>query len=216
MRSLRAGALVLAVFCASTVASAGELLGIGVKAGTLGFGLELTVQATRWLGFRASANQYDYSKSFDNSGIQYDGTLKMGGYGVLADFYPSRSRFRLTLGALSNRNKIELTSTPTSNIVIGDGNYTPAQVGTLTGNVKFQSVVPYFGIGYGNAARGPHRVGFVFDLGVISQGSGDATLSASAGGVSPADLQTEAQQVEDDIKSYKLWPVIAFGISFRI
>jgi hypothetical protein len=216
MRWVRTGFVALAMICAATAAGADERLGIGVKAGTLGFGLDFTVRATNWLAFRVTGGQYDYARSFDNSGITYDGTLKVGGYGALADFYPSKSKFRLTVGALSNRNKIDLTSTPTSNIDIGDNNYTPAQVGTLTGDLKFKSVVPYFGIGYGNAARGPHRVGFVLDVGVETQGSPVASLAASGGGVSQADLDKETQQIEDDTSGYKIWPVIAFGISFRI
>jgi hypothetical protein len=71
-------------------------------------------------------------------------------------------------------------------------------------------------LGYGSAAKGPHRIRFLMDAGVLMQGSGNVTLKATGGGVSASDLQKEEQQIEDDIKNYDLWPVLAFGISFRI
>lgn len=71
-------------------------------------------------------------------------------------------------------------------------------------------------MGFGSAAKGPDRVRFLLDVGVLSQGSGDITLSSSSGLVDPADLRMEEENAEDDTKDYDLWPVIAFGISFRL
>ena len=82
--------------------------------------------------------------------------------------------------------------------------------------MKFRSCVAYFGIGYGNAAKGPGRIGFVFDLGVLPQGRPQVTLTSSTGLVSSADLQKEQSKVSDDTKNFKFWPVIALGLSFRI
>jgi len=161
-------------------------------------------------------NQYNYSHGLDKSGIHYDADLKLGASGVLADFYPLRGRFRLTGGALSNRNKFDLKATPTSDVTIGNNTYTPAQVGTLRGDIRFRSAVPYFGIGFGNAAKGPHRVGFAFDLGLMPQGRPRVGLTSSTGVVSSSDLQKEESKVSDDSKNFKFWPVLAVGLSFRI
>jgi hypothetical protein len=62
---------------------------------------------------------------------------------------------------------------------------------------------------------GERRVGFLFDLGVVSQGSGDVTLSSSTGIVDPADLEAEAARIEEDIEDYELWPVLSVGLAIR-
>ncbi len=210
------------ILCVATLLSfaaaarAEDRYGVGFKVGTLGLGVELTGQVNHWFALRASLNQYNYSHSFDKEDIHYDGDLKLGGYGVLADVYPVRGRFRLTAGLLSNRNKVDLTANPTSSVTIGDTVYTPQEVGTLTGEMRFRSTVPYFGLGFGNAARGPRRVGFVFDLGVVPQGSANVTLSSDTGAVSSSDLQKEASKVSHDSKGLETWPVVALGVSVRI
>jgi hypothetical protein len=205
----------MVIAAGGAVFGAEDHFGMGLKGGTLGLGLEFTGAVNHWFGLRATLDQYDYSKTFDKEDITYDGKLKVGGYGVLADFFPSHTQFRLTVGVLKNRNKIDLTSNPTSDTTIGDNTYTPAEIGTLTGDMTFRSGVPYFGVGYGNAARSKHRVGFVLDVGVEPQGSPQMTLAASGGGVSQSDLDKEAAKVENDTKNFKLWPVIALGISIR-
>jgi hypothetical protein len=197
-------------------AQAGDRIGIGVKAGTLGLGVDLTGRFNNWFSVRGTLSKYDYDDTFTESDIEYDGTLKLGAYGVMLDFYPMKGAFRLSAGLLKNRNELDMSGTPTADIDIGDTTYTPAEVGTLDGGVQFKDTVSYFGIGFGNAAKAPGRVRFVFDLGVLAQGAGDVTLSSSTGLVNPADLQEEEKQIEDDIDSYKYWPVVAFGISFRL
>lgn len=207
---------VLLVLLGVPSSRAGDRIGIGIKAGTLGFGLDLTGRVNDWFSLRGTYSQYDYKKTFEESGNDYDGTLKLGAYGVLADFFPAKGNFRISIGYFKNRNEIDLFSTPTAPVEIGNTIYPAAAVGTLTGDVVFNTYAPYFGIGYGSAARPGARVRFVFDIGVMSQGAGDASLSSSTGLVSPADLAIEEADIENEIDSYKLWPVIAFGISFRI
>ena len=216
MRWFLVASCVLAILAVSGTSRAGDRLGVGVEVGTLGIGVDLTGRVNDWFSLRGSLNQYNYSHGLDKSGIHYDADLKLGASGVLADFYPLKSRFRLTGGALSNRNKFDLKATPTSNVTIGDTTYTPQQVGTLTGEIKFRSAVPYFGIGFGNAAKGPRRVGFAFDLGVMPQGRPRVALTSSSGVVTSSDLQKEESKVSDDSKGFKFWPVLAVGLSFRI
>lgn len=215
-RRLTRGVVVLAVLCAAGMtARADDRFGVGVKAGTLGAGVDLTIKFTNWFDLRPTLNQANLTKSFSQSDVDYDGDFKLGASGVLLDFHPFRNKFRLTAGILSNRTKIELHATPTQDVTIGDTTYTPAQVGVLTGDMKFRSTVSYFGIGYGSAARGPHRLGFVFDAGVMPEGEAEVSLTSS-GSVTQADLQQEEQNIKDDTKSLKAWPVLAFGISIRL
>ena len=218
MRRLCALMLLPIAALASSTSFAGERIGIGVKVGTLGVGVDLTARATNWLSFRGSVNAVNLSETYSETDAEYEADVELGAYGLLVDFHPFKGNFRLSAGIMGNRNQIDLLAEPTEDITIGDGTYTPAEAGTLTGEVRFKETVPYFGIGFGSAAKGPGRVKFVLDVGVLQQGSGDVELessSSSTPGLS-SDLEKEEASIESDIEDYKLWPVLAFGISFRI
>lgn len=171
----------LAMFglCVGSPALSGDRIGIGVKAGTLGLGVDVTGRVNNWVSLRASVNGADASRSYSESDVDYDGDFKFGAYGLLVDFHPLKGNFRLTAGLMKNRNSIDLTARPTADVEIGNNTYTPAQVGTLTGDVRFKDTVPYLGIGFGSAARAPGRVRFVLDAGVLEQGSGSVSISSS-------------------------------------
>lgn len=202
----------VALFLAAPAAAAE--FGVGVKLSTYGFGAEFGVGFTDWFTLRASATTGSVSGDYDEDDIAYNANLDVGGYGLLADFFPMKGTFRLTAGLLSNRNGIDLRAVPTSDIDIGGGTYTPAEVGTLSGNVDFDSTVPYFGVGWGNVAEG-RRFGFLVDLGFILQGSGKVGLSTSTGLVPQSDLDAEAAIIEDDISDFDFWPVLSFGLAIR-
>ena len=188
--------------------------GLGLRAGTQGLGAEGAVSFTQWVSLRAGVHGGDLSYDFDEGGINYDGELQLGGYGVLVDFFPMRGTFRLTGGLFSNANEVEIRVRATEDIEIGGTLYSPAEAGTLSGTVDWNSTAPYLGIGWGNVARGK-RVGFLCDLGVLSQGSGEVTLVSDSPFVDPADLAREAAEIEDDIDGFKLWPVVSFGLAIR-
>ena len=216
MRRLRA-LLLLSIAClAGSTSFAGDRIGIGVKVGTLGVGVDLTGRANNWLSFRGTVNAVNLSQDYSETDAEYHADVDLGAYGLLVDFHPFKGNFRLSAGILGNRNQIDLLAEPTTDIEIGDNIYTPAEAGTLTGEVRFKETVPYFGIGFGSAAKGPGRVNFVLDVGVLQQGSGDVAIESSSGLVLPSDLEQEESSIESDIEGYKLWPVLAFGISFRI
>jgi hypothetical protein len=189
-------------------------LGVGVRAGTQGLGAEFGVGLTQWFGLRAGAYALDVDDTYDSTDIEYDGTLSLGGYGLLADFYPLKGGFHISAGILSNRMGADIEAVPTAPVDIGGVTYDPAQVGTLSGDLEFDDTVPYFGVGWGNIAKGK-RFGFLFDLGLVKQGSGQVSLTSSTGLVDPADLAAEAAEIEEDIEDYDFWPVISFGLAIR-
>ena len=209
--------LVLALVCCISAAATtwAEEYGIGIRAGTQGLGLEGAVGIKKWVSLRGGVYGLEVSRDFDEGGIDYEADLQLGGVGLLADFFPARGQFRISAGLFANRTEIGLTAIPTEDIEIGGTTYTPAEAGTLRGKIDFDSTAPYLGIGWGNVADG-RRVGFLFDLGVLAQGSGDVSLSSDSGLVDPADFAAEIDEIEGEIEDYDLWPVISFGIAIRI
>jgi hypothetical protein len=208
----------LAALCmmGTTTSVAADRFGVGVKVGTYGFGADFGVSVNDVVSFRVSLQRADLSLTETYDEVEYDGDFTFGGEGVMADIYPFKGQFHITAGLFSNRNRADLSGTVTEPVEIGDNIYTPAEVGTLSGTIEFDSTAPYAGVGWGNTSRGDNRVRFVFDVGLLFQGSGRIDdLTSSTGLVSDEDLATEVATIEDDIKDYDFWPVLNFGIAFR-
>jgi hypothetical protein len=212
----RVFAVLLVMSCAAgTAVLADAAFAVGAKVGTMGFGVDVTGRLNSVLSLRGTINGADIDHEYSSSDIDYDGKVKVGGYGLLLDIFPFKGEFRISGGVFKNRNTVDVEAQPTSPVTIGDNEYTPQQVGTLSGDVEFDDVVPYLGIGVGNAAGIGNKWKFLLDVGVMYQGPGDVSLQATGTGVSAADLSQEEADIEDDIEPYKVWPVIAIGVSYR-
>jgi len=190
---------------------------VGAKISTLGIQAEATVGFTDTLNLRGSYNFLDYStdKTFDD--IHYDVDIDFTSVSALIDWHPFRNGFRLTGGVVQHNSEAILDATPTEAQRIGDTVYSPEIIGTVTGDVDFEDLAPYVGIGFGNAIGDSTSFSFSFDLGVAIQ-SYDITLSAPSAALVPGledDLRAEEKDIEDDLNEYELYPVIAFGIAYR-
>jgi hypothetical protein len=205
-------------------------LGLGVKAGTQGFGAEVTAGLGRRLEGRLGFNGFSRSDRREAGGIEYDATADLRTATALLDFHPGGGGFRLTGGLVYNATKVEgLSLVPASgNYPIGDVQVPAALLGRLRGEVDFDPVVPYAGLGWGRPLAAGGRLRATFDLGVFRQGKGDVTLTPVFAPGSPipnipgaeallrAQLDKEEREVEDDIDEYDLYPVLSLGITFRL
>lgn len=201
---------------------------VGAKAGTLGGGVELTVGLGRQVNTRLGLNAYSDSERREASDIEYDGEAKLRNGTAFLDWHPGGGGFRLTGGVVYNDTEITGRSlTPASGVYDIGGVPVPASlVGHLEGTIDFDPLVPYAGLGWGNAVRGGGPWGFSLDLGVVFQGEGDVTLTPVIPEGSPLNdpiarqllaiqLEREAQEIEEDIADYDLYPVVALGVTYR-
>ena len=147
----------------------------------------------------------------DTSDAKYDAKAKILTGALLLDWSPL-GPFRISGGFMPNKNKVDLSGTPTSTRF-------PAG-SSLTGEVKPErSFAPYLGLGWGNVwTKG---VNFYFDLGVMFQGSPKVSLSLNCGpsataaqcAAAQAQVEGERQRVEDKIDKYKYYPVANIGLT---
>jgi hypothetical protein len=196
-------------------------VGIGLRIGTTGFGLEVSKLITSHLGGRVGANYFKFSTTKSQTDVSYDASLKLQAFSALVDLYPwSRGGFHITGGIMTNPVKVSGTGQPAADgdFTINDNPYTAAEVGTLTGEVKYPGVDPYLGIGMGTAARKDGPLGFAFDLGVAI-GTAKVSLDATGAASNPAlasDLQALESKTQHDVQKYaKLYPVLQFGLVYR-
>lgn len=213
MKRYSATAFCALLLLASPTLKADSNFGLGAKAGTLGIGVEATWRALPWVDVRAGFNRYDYDDNGTQAGIPYDATLALDTYYATANLRFPLSPFRLTGGLFSNGNELLLTSTAEGTYEIGGIDFDAADVGTLESVTSFSGTAPYLGIGYDFTILG--QVGLNLDLGVLWQG--DPEVSLVADGALASDpifqsaLESERQELDDEISDYKAWPVISLG-----
>ncbi len=203
--------------------SANADVGVGVKAGTLGIGVEGRFSALPWLDVRVGMNSYDYDDDGLQAGIRYDGTLALESAYVTGNFRFPMSPFRVTAGAFSNGNEFRIQSQDGGDSIlnIGDSTFSAADVGTLHSTTSFGSTAPYLGIGFDFEVFG--KVGLNLDLGVLWQGDPEVTLEATGLSSAPPEVQAELLpaleaerlELEDEVNDFKAWPVVSLAFVYN-
>ncbi len=206
--------------CALTAfGTASADFGIGLKAGTLGLGVEGRWSMLPWLDVRVGANSFDYDDDGSQAGINYDATFALDTYYATGNFRFPLSPFRVTAGAFSNGNEFRMASKDTggANFDIGGSTFSPADVGSLQSVTSFDSTSPYLGVGYDFEILG--KVGLNFDFGVLWQGDPSVTLEAdglTAGSQVFQDaLEAERVELEDEMSDFKAWPVVSVAFIYN-
>ncbi len=213
----------LVVLALLTCNSASADFGVGLKAGTLGLGLEGRWSALPWLDVRLGVNSYEYDDNGSQAGINYDATFSLDTYYATGNFRFPLSPFRVTAGVVSNGNEFAMASQDTGGLAfdIGNGTFSAADVGTLQSVTSFSSTAPYVGVGYDFEIFG--KVGLNLDFGVLWQGEPDVTLDATGLATAPPAVQTELAielenerlELEDEMSDFKAWPVLSLGFVYN-
>jgi len=215
--SSKVASLVLLAVFSTGVANADNDFGVGLKAGTLGLGLEASWQPLPYLELRVGANAYDYSNDGDVAGINYDQELSLESFYGTANVHFPISPMRVTAGIYSNGNELLLINDTLDDQNIGGIIYPGAGIGTIRSTTSFESTAPYFGIGFDFTIAG--KVGMNLDFGVLWQGDPivdlavDGPLAADPG--FQAALEAERQELEDDMSDFKAWPVLQLGFVYK-
>lgn len=213
-------AAVVGVLSLSAPAQADGVLAIGGGVSTLGYGVHVATEVNDFIVLRANGNFGDFDVpdfgllGSNLGGLDYDIDAEMGTYGLLVDFHPLGlspigSGLVLTGGVYYNNNEFSLTSDLVAEDV-GSATITGRVVSTMSFDQKF---APYLGMGYDGTFQGIIPVSFFMTGGVLFQGSPSVSVWESTSTVSQADLDAEAQQLEDSASSFKYYPVLAVGVS---
>lgn len=198
--------------------------GVGVKAGTLGLGLEGRWDPpVPWFDLRVGVNQYDYNANGNYADVDYGATLALDSYYLTGNFKFPLSPFRFTVGAFSNGNELQMRSIETDSglIVVGGVPVPTSVIGTLGGTTSFDSTAPYVGVGFDFEMFG--KAGLNLDFGVLWQGDPIVSLEASNwDNLSSAEqdllrplLDAERADLEDEISDYKAWPVVSLAFVYN-
>jgi hypothetical protein len=199
-------------------AAFGEGHAVGLKVGAFGLGAEYTYDFTERISLRGALYGSNLGFDAEESGIEYEADVVWDSLTAGVDFHPMKSALRLSAGFMRNDNALELFSRPTTNQQIGDTTYTPSQIGTLTGSLRFDDSATFAGLGW-DWSRDKGLFGMSLDLGVVDQGDPIVTLRGSGSLLgNPAfeqDINAEAAELADEASDLDLVPYLSLGFQFR-
>ncbi|GAH78016.1 unnamed protein product, partial [marine sediment metagenome] len=116
---------------------------LGVKASTLGLGLEVERSFSDSISGRIGVNYFTYGYSGTEEDVEYDFDLNLASLSILLDWHPFKGSFRVSGGAIYNGNNLDAKAKSSATFDIGDSTYTGAQIGTLKGKIDFDGIAPY-------------------------------------------------------------------------
>jgi opacity protein-like surface antigen len=206
---------------AANAANAADIA-VSATAGTTGLGLHASFPIQPKLNARVGFNYLNYDSTGNTTDADYNYKLKLRTFDVLADYFPMDNGFRMTGGLVYNGNKVDVDMKAKSGAqyVVNGTPYPAAQAGSINGTVDFKKIAPYLGIGWGNAVVNKGW-GFSADLGVMFQGNPQTNLTSSGCQATidcaqlARNLAVEKNKLNDDVNSYKTYPVIRVGASYR-
>lgn len=201
---------------------------VGVKAGTYGYGGDVSVSLVPHLKLRGGysvlpytyKNELDFTADAPNGG-EVDGKftqakINFPNFNLMLDFYPWRQGvFCITAGAFFGQNKISLQGNAAEEFIFEDIVIKPQADGYFDGDLLLGGdVKPYAGIGIGRSIP-KRRVGCKLELGVVAQGEYKVESSFTDNNVS---LNKVGQDLDLPFSKslLKLWPMLSFSISCRI
>jgi hypothetical protein len=192
---------------------------LGVTGGTLGVGPEVGYRVNRTIGVRANATFLSFSHTVKSGNVRYDGTANLKSGGATIDVYPFGGGFRLSAGARGNGNSGRLHATPMTNTRIGGIDFTPAQIGTITGDAQTKDFAPQLTLGYGGTLR--RGLSLSVEAGALFQGAVQirdyrANGSLSNNAMFIAQLEKERLHVQDTLDKYKVYPIVQIGLKYRL
>ncbi|MFN7834405.1 MAG: hypothetical protein ACK5NY_01225 [Burkholderiaceae bacterium] len=196
---------------------------VAARAGTPGLGFDLAYGIGNGLYVRGNINGFSYSTNVSQSDVDYKAKVKLQTAGILLDWHPFETGFRLTGGMYYNGNRIDLTGKPTVGKYNLNGRaYVATDIGSLDGSLRFRSSVPYVGLGYHQSNGDFSLIG---DAGVMFMGSARAKLDVTCGpnlqanpllcAQAQQDAAREADKARDMVDSWKYYPVLSVGMGYR-
>lgn len=218
-RSILALAMLVALPASNSAAQSSDFA-VGVRASTLGFGVEVAKLVTPRIGVRVGANKFNYSTTRTESDVTFDADLNLKSFSAVVDFFLSeRGSFHLSAGLMTDPGELSGVGRPSgSTFEINGIDYDAADVGELTASGTWQSTLPYVGFGWGTPASSGGGIAVAFDIGAAI---GKPTLALNASAAAPgsqleADVASERDSIQEDIEKYfVVYPVISLGLRLR-
>jgi hypothetical protein len=214
-------------------------IGVGVKVGLFGVGVEAAVPISGRFNVRAGGNFFSYNDTLSSSGINYNADLRFRSAEASLDCFPFRGGFHVSPGALLyNGNQV----TGGANVAAGqtftlnDQTYTSSAGDPVTGSGSLtfpNKVAPKLTVGWGNLVpRGERHFSFPFEVGFAYVGDPKFVLNlqgtacytyegtpycdnvATDSNVQ-SNLAAEIKKINNDAADARFFPILSQGFAVR-
>ncbi len=228
MRKTLVLTLLLLIFCISVSKAQDSLammhkskgfpdLSIGVKVSTFGPGVEIGLGFAKKFNVRLGLTyfNFDLSDRIEKTwNVKQQSVITLGSVSLLVDWQFVRW-LHLTAGVLYNMATTTFKNLPVFNYSFGNVTITPETLGNVQYKLTAQPFNPYLGLGIGKVVSHKHMVSVSFDIGIAYMGSPKVELKAT-GMVSPTASKEQLQILQNNVNSYKFYPMLSLQISFTI
>ncbi len=229
--------VVLLVTGSTVFASQGDFA-FGLKAGTLGGGVEITSGVFEDVYFRGGANYLSLAIDATSDQVVYDMDADFTNGSLILDWHPFSGIFRVSIGMFINGNEITAVGTPRlENLPAEYQRFAPvAESMKVRGKITFNDVSPYAGFGWNSNSSKEKGWGVAFDVGVFYQGApnvstltanvppalleeaedaSNAEAVAAATGLLNDFLIGEQVYLESELEDYEFYPVVSLTLSYN-
>ncbi len=210
--------------------------GFGVKASTLGIGIDAATAVTQRSNLRVGFNGFNYSRDFTKDGITYDGELSLRSFEILYDQYLIGG-LHISPGLLAyngNQANGRAAVPGGQSFSLGDVTYFSSRTNPVTGTgvLDTPNVSPMVLIGVGNLLpRSGRHFTVNLEAGVVFQGAPKSTLRLSGSACNnsqgticqdiastpaiQANVLAEQTKINQSVDFFRYYPVVSFGVGYR-
>ena len=208
-------------------------IGVGVKAGTIGGGVEISVALTQTVNARVSLTSMDVDDETETIEIGDAGStadidavlgLDFGATALLFDWYVFDGTFHLTAGFMKNDTKLSFSGSLLNGVILDGQALDPSDInGDIGGSISLgESFQPYLGVGWGRKAGDGGGLALTAEIGVaLLDPKADLTADVNIGGTNGLDqaeldarIKSAESDANDDLSQLEAWPVITIGLNY--
>lgn len=143
----------------------------GAKLSTLGLGVEIGYYYNPYFGTRAMFNWLSLKRDFNRSGVTYRTEMRLLSAGILADFHPLKSGFKISAGLVYQDNRFAARPRANQPTTIAGILFQPEILRLIKGVATFKNhTAPYIGIGYDSNHGQKKALSWFVDAGVFYHG----------------------------------------------
>ena len=214
-------------------------IAVAAKFGVAGVGFDVaTPLVRRRLNLRGGASFLSYTPStITTDNVDINGNIKFKNAAIMADWFPFGGWFRLSGGATIYNNtglNASLSVPAGQSFTLGGTSYYSQPGNPVTGTGVFafggNKVAPRVTIGTGNMLPEKGHFRFISELGfqyfsqptVVYNVSGNGCTGfvggvyTNCGPIPQGSVTSEQNKLQNDLKNLRFFPILSFGLSYRI
>ncbi|KAH0438497.1 hypothetical protein [Paraburkholderia fungorum] len=187
--------------------------------GTEGVGLGYGYGISQNFGARVEVNGFGFSHNFSAGDLNYNANLRLIHGALLGDYFPAPHAFpiRLTAGLLIGDDQLAGDATSSDGTYTINGVTVASGGETIHARIKFPTVRPYVGFGFGHNPTAKKGLSMAFDAGVaIGKPSVSFDVPANIANAAGAEnVAAEEQNLQSKANKFPVYPIVKVSLTYR-